>query len=87
MVERVAQGLVVFLQRKDPETDPWETANEDMRSAMREMARHILGTMREPTEEMVERTVMQGESPMITAAGSRARIPHYWRLMIDEALK
>jgi hypothetical protein len=53
----------------------------------REPARDIIRLMREPTEAMIERTAIQGESPVITAGGSRARIPHYWRLMIDEALK
>lgn len=80
MVERVARAIYVAEKERERTVMP---AGEHYA----EIARAAIAAMREPTEAMVERTAMQGESPAITAGGSRARIPHYWRLMIDEALK
>lgn len=84
MVERVARSIWAF--NEDTDCPDYERLSAHAKERANEWARAAIEAMREPTEEMIDRTAMQGESPMITARGSRARIAHYWRLMIDEAL-
>ena len=89
MVERVARKLCLS-KRNSPKGYPdgwierhinenWHLFEDDARTA--------IAAMREPTEDMVARTAMQGASPVVTAGGPLAMIAHRWRLMIDEALK
>ncbi len=91
MIERVAAVIAAELMELTADQRGTfqfpEDANGDTCDRARSAARAVIEAMREPTEGMVERTAMQGASPMITASGPLALIAHRWRLMIDEALK
>lgn len=79
MVDRAAKAIEAEIFKIEVGSTP--------QKRLENAARAAISAMREPTHEMVMRTAMQGESPMITALGPISRIAHHWRLMIEEALK
>jgi len=53
MIERVAKAIVAILDKIDGGGTPWDEAPEEARVALRQMARAVIETMLDPTDEML----------------------------------